>query len=278
MIRERFEVFSTGDLIKLVAAPNSSRENPPYGLYSTLERLSPEQRKELTDILSNDYRGELAKRMKAEGGVNEPLIDTLIDLTKLREPVAGWTPLGRIRPADRVWRFQSFDPLTEKDRRHPREKKRFRDVQLPDALKGWHQSDYDDSQWSRGHAPIGVGICKGRGGVSFENRSDWGNGEFLIMRTTFQVDDPDYDLYRLSILAKQGFHVYLNGHKIQTYVWWKDMPHYRTILLGTGSARHLKKGANVLAAYGNVEYDKKTHEPRGQMDLLIEGLRISDLK
>ena len=41
MIRERFEVFSTGDLIKLVATPNSSRENPPYGLYSTLDRLTP---------------------------------------------------------------------------------------------------------------------------------------------------------------------------------------------------------------------------------------------
>ena len=41
------------------------------------------------------------------------------------------------------------------------------------------------------------------------------------------------------------------------------MPHYRTILLGAGAVRHLKKGTNVLAAYGNVEYDKKTHETRG---------------
>ena len=50
------------------------------------------------------------------------------------------------------------------------------------------------------------------------------------------------------------------------------------ILLNSGAVRHLKKGTNVLAAYGNVEYDKKSHEPRGQMDLLIEGLKISDLK
>ena len=82
--------------------------------------------------------------MEAEGGVNEPLIDTLIDLTKLREPVAGWTPLGKPAPADRVWRFQSFDPLTEKDRRHPREKRRFRDVQLPDGLEGWTEAGYDE--------------------------------------------------------------------------------------------------------------------------------------
>ena len=41
---------------------------------------------------------------------------------------------------------------------------------------------------------------------------------------------------------------------------------------------HLKKGTNVLAAYGNVEYDKESHEPAGQMDLFIEGLKMSDLK
>ena len=117
-----------------------------------------------------------------------------------------------------------------------------------------------------------------RGGVSFENNSDWGKGEFIVMRTTFEVDAVDCDSYRLSILAKQGFHVYLNGHKIHTYVWWKDMPHYRPIVLDAGHIKHLKKGTNVLAAYGNVQYDKKTHEPAGQMDLFIEGLKMSDLK
>jgi hypothetical protein len=42
--------------------------------------------------------------------------------------------------------------------------------------------------------------------------------------------------------------------------------------------KHLKKGTNVLAAYGNVEYEKETHEPAAQMDLCIEGLKMSDLK
>lgn len=253
MIQRRFDVFSTGDLIQLVATPNSNRENPPYGLYSTLERLSAEQRDELTDILFGDYHRELIRRMKAEKGVNEPLIDTIIDLGKLRNPIAAWTALGKTAPADRVWRFRSFDPLTEKDRMHPREKKRFRDVQLADDLRGWHQPDYDDSDWNKGRAPIGTGACKGRGGVSFENHADWGKGEFLVMRTTFHVDDLDHDLYRLSILAKHGFHVYLNGHRINTCVWWKDQPHYRNILLGPGAVKRLKKGTNVLAAYGNVE-------------------------
>jgi hypothetical protein len=56
------------------------------------------------------------------------------------------------------------------------------------------------------------------------------------------------------------------------------MPHYRPIVLGVGQVKHLKPGINVLAAYGNVEYDHKTQVPCGQMDLFIEGLKKSDLK
>ena len=144
-------------------------------------------------------------------------------------------------------------------------------------LTGWHEVDYDDRQWKEGRAPVGVGVHSARG-VSFENNSDWGEGELIVMRTTFELEDVDCDSYRLSILAKQGFNVYLNGHKIDTYIWWKDMPHYRPIVLSPGQIKLLRKGKNVLAAYGNVQYDRNTHEPAGQMDLFIEGLKMSDLK
>ncbi|MHC4503698.1 MAG: DUF6288 domain-containing protein [Planctomycetota bacterium] len=275
-MRARFGVLGTKQIVSLVASPNSNREGRPYGLYTTLEKQSPAQREALTDILYGDYRRELIARMKAEKGENRALVDTIIDLTKLKRPVAGWQPIGKIKPADRIWRFTSFDPRTEKDRKHPREKKRFRDIRLPDGFDGWYKAGFDDSGWRRGKAPIGIGVCK-RGRVSFKNNSEWGKGEFLAMRTTFELDDVDCDSYRLSILAKQGFHVYLNGRKIHTYIWWKDMPHYRLIVLG-GASRRLKKGTNVLAAYANVEYDRKTFEPRGQMDLFIEGLKMADLE
>jgi hypothetical protein len=278
MIQQRFDQFGTGSLIQLVAAPNSNREGRPYGLYSSIDQQSPQQREELTDILFNAYRQELFNRMISENASeNQPLVDTIIDLTKLHKPVTGWQPVGAPNPEDRVWRFVSFDPQTEKDRLHPREKKRFRNIQLPDELHGWHEVDYDDSRWGSGRAPVGVGVHRSRG-VSFENNSDWGQGEFIVMRTTFELDAVDCDSYRLNILAKQGFHVYLNGHKIQTYIWWKDMPHYRPIVLAGRDIKHLKTGTNVLAAYGNVEYDKETHKPAGQMDLFIEGLKMSDLK
>lgn len=277
LIKDRMADFGTGDLVNLVATPNSNPEGRPYGLYSTLAVLSPEARAELTEILYTVFRPELLRRIDAEKGTEQPLLDTVVDLFKLRNPAVGWQPLGKLPPAQRVWRFTSFDPLTEKDRMHPRESKRFRDIQLPEELKGWQEPGYDDSKWGQGPAPIGLGDVS-QSGVSFPHRSDWGKGEFIVMRTTFEVDALDYDLYRLSILARQGFRVFLNGHEIHTYGWWKTMPHYRPIDLGPGEIKHLKTGTNVLAAYGNVEYDRKDQSPRGQMDLYIEGLSKSDLK
>ena len=278
-IQQRFKLFATNSLVQFVGAPNSNRDGRPFGLYTTLAQQSPRQREALTDLLFKVYRQELIQRMDVEkASTSQPLVDTIIDLTQLRRPVAGWQPVGTPpKQEDRIWRFRSLDAQIEKDRVHKREKKRFRSIELPEDLKGWYQIDYDDSQWETGRAPIGVGVHRSRR-VSFENRSDWGKGEFIVMRTTFNVDALDCDSYRLSILAKQGFHVYLNGHKINTYIWWKDMPHYRPIVLGPGHVRHLKKGTNILAAYGNVEYTKGTYEPAGQMDLCIEGLKMSDLK
>jgi hypothetical protein len=92
------------------------------------------------------------------------------------------------------------------------------------------------------------------------------------MRTTFELDAIDCESYRLSILARQGFDVFLNGHKIHTYIWWKNEPYYRAILLSENETRHLKQGVNVLAAYANVHYERETAEPYGSIDLFIEGI------
>ena len=114
--------------------------------------------------------------------------------------------------------------------------------------------------------------------MSFANQSDWGKGEFIVARTTFEVEKLDYDSYRLSILNPQGFKVYLNGHQIVGYGWWQNKPHYAPWPLGSGEVAHLKKGTNVIAVYSNVEYDEKTKVPFGQVDCFIEGLKTSDLQ
>ena len=197
-----------------------------------------------------------------------------------REPGSpGWEPIGKPGPEDRVWHFASFDPQNEKDQLPKTEKRRFRNVALPEGLEQWHSPEFDDSQWNRGKAPIGRGVWKHPvlGDAAVKYQSDWGKGEFLLMRTTFEVGTLDYESYRLSVLAPQGFDIYLNGHKIHTYVWWKE-PFYRPIELTPAETKHLRKGVNVLAAYANLEYEGHVTEPYAAIDLFIEGLTAEGKK
>lgn len=183
----------------------------------------------------------------------------------------GWRAMGTPEPEERTWRYITVDVQRETDELDKSEGKRFRNVALPAGMEKWYTPAFDDSAWSQGKAPIGTGTWKHRR-ATVKNNSDWGDGEFLLMRTSFDLDAIDCESYRLSILARQGFDVYLNGHKIHTYIWWKTPPYYRAIVLTENETRHLKEGRNVLAAYANVHYDKKTAEPYGSIDLFIEGI------
>jgi hypothetical protein len=277
----RFRDLSTGDLAGIVAAPGAKTAEQPFGFFALLEKLDSKQRGELKDILYTVYRPELIKRLRSYTDYEEDnkagLVSTIIDLTKLRNPSAGWKPIGKVPSSELVWRFKTFDPIVEKDQVPTREKTRHRDIQLTDDLKDWFKPEYDDSKWKSGRAPIGTGLYQ-EGDVSFANQSDWGKGEFIVMRTLFEVEALDYDSYRLSILNPQGFHVYLNGQQIADYGWWQTNPHYAPWPLGPGEVAHLKKGTNVIAVYTNVEYDETTKAPFGQVDCLIEGLKHSDLE
>ena len=280
-LKPRFSELQTGDIVGIVAAPSANPSGEPFGFFTLLEKLDSKQRKELTDILYTDYRPEIAKRLRSYNDYEEAhkpgIVSTVIDLAKLRNRTVGWKPIGKMPSSELVWRFKTFDPIVEKDRFPTREKTRHRDIQLTDDLKDWFKPECDDSKWSVGRAPIGVGTYK-QGSRVFANQSDWGNGEFIVARTTFEVEDLDYDSYRLSILNPQGFKVYLNGHHIVGYGWWQNKPHYAPWPLGSGEVAHLKKGTNVIAVYSNVEYDEKTKAPFGQVDCLIEGLKHSDLE
>mgnify|MGYP001186505329 CR=1 FL=1 len=194
--------------------------------------------------------------------------DGLLDRNSQEYP--GWHAIGKPKPEERVWRYVAFDVHQETEQLDKSVGKRFRDVALPSVLEKWLTPTFDDSKWKQGNAPIGVGVWKHRR-ATVKNHSAWGDGEFLLMRTTFELDTVDCESYRLSILSRQGFHVYLNGHKIHTYIWWKNHPYYRAIILSENETEHLKKGVNVLAAYANVHYDRKG-QPYGSTDLFIEGM------
>ena len=100
------------------------------------------------------------------------------------------------------------------------------------------------------------------------NNSAWGTGEFLLMRTNFEVKDLDHDCYRISILANQGYHIYLNGQKIHTFAYFEFYPKYNRIMLDKQHARHLKKGSNTLAVFSCVRLEQ---DPRPTNSIIPSG-------
>jgi len=237
----------------------------------------PEFEDNVVAVQTAPYWDEALVSASAKRGKFNRMLDTAYALTEdgrmdRNTPVfPGWHAVGTPAPEERTWAHASFDVTQETDKLDKRETKRFRDVALPAGMEKWYTPAFDDSAWSRSKAPIGTGTWKHHR-TTVKNGSDWGDGEFLLMRTSFELDAIDCESYRLSVLARQGFDVYLNGHKIHTYVWWKTEPYYRAITLTENETRHLKKGSNVLAAYANVHYHKKTAERYGSIDFFIEGI------
>jgi len=290
----RLATFDAGNILSILRAADGHVQDRYVGLYPALGTLAPQQKKRLADILFDDFRPELIKRLEAGDKKNESaLIDTIVDLTRLKKPIGGWQAIGTPEPAKRVWRYHSFDPSAQKDKLHPRLFERFRTATLPTGMDKWYLPKFDDSKWESGAAPIGVGEFKAHGhgrmwtatpDHSFKNNSDWGDGEFLLMRTTFETADAglDYDYYRIRILSARGYTIYLNGNMIKSYPWTAHYPRYVKIVLTDSVRKHLTKGPNTLAVYcmAGYEQDKKTGEyhPIGQMDLSIEGLKKRDLE
>ena len=204
--------------------------------------------------------------------------DGMLDTKRKWDPF--WKTIGKPLPQERAWRFVTIDATETKDKLEEFTDRRFRDITLPGGMENWYLPDFDDSQWQEGKAPIGKGIWN-HSGINLEKfASTWGEGEFLLMRSTFEVDNLDYDSYRIAILARQGYHIYLNGHKIHTYIWWQDKPTYASIILNKEQVQYLKKGKNVLAVYANDQYsaDSTKNEAAhyAALDVWIEGITKAD--
>jgi hypothetical protein len=187
-----------------------------------------------------------------------------------------WKPVGKPLPGERTWRFATVDATERKDQLDEYTDRRFRDITLPAGMESWYMPDFDDSKWTEGRAPIGKGDWTHSGITLDRFPSSWDKGEFLLMRTTFEVEDLNFESYRIAVLARQGFHVYLNGQKIHTYIWWQDKPQYGAIVLGDDQIRHLKKGKNVLAVYANDQYAADSPDRYAAIDVRIEGITQAD--
>jgi hypothetical protein len=251
------------------------------GFLDLSTKLKSPAREQLEDLLYTSYRPELSKRLKAGGGTDTKMIDSILGLIQLRDEDAGWEPIGSPKLKERIWQYTSFDPTAEKDIMPKREGRRYRKVSLPADLEGWFMPEFDARNWKSGIAPVGKGSHP-RGAKDPNYPSTWGEGEILLARTTFDLDRTDYDLYRLRTLCNNGFIVYLNGKNIQTFTWWKDPGQYAKWPMDPKNSALLKKGTNTIAVYAIAMYPSahKSHwkpEVFGEMNVFIEGLRKEDL-
>lgn len=251
------------------------------GMLEIQSKLKGDAREQLATVLYEKYRPELSRRLKAGKGDDTQMIDALLGVLQLRDPDAGWKILGTPVREQRVWNYLTFEPTAEKDILPKREGKRMREVTLPSGTEGWFKPEFDASGWKSGPAPIGKGNHP-RAPKNLKHVSPWGEGEILLARTTFEVDSLDHDLYRLSTICTQGFDVYLNGKKIQSYAWWADPAENRKWPMGKKESALLKKGTNTLAIYTTLVYPSSQKpnwkdEVFGHVDCYIEGLNKEDL-
>ena len=242
----------------------------------------------MTDILHGAYRTALIAKLNTGEGLEDrnqvqQLLNTISDLAKLKDPGAGWQVVGAPAPAGRVWRFRSFDPVRDADRLDREDVHRFRKMTLPLGLEGWIKPGYDDKSWKSGHAPVGRGKWENQTDA-YQNRSDWGDGEFLVMRTRIDVKEK-YDYYQVRVLAKNGYEVYLQGQQIYGFGWWQNFPNYRAILVTDEVKKHLKQGVNILAVRAGKEYPGIANPngwpdtpELGVIDCYLEGMKASDLE
>ncbi|MDT8389326.1 MAG: sialate O-acetylesterase [Lentisphaeria bacterium] len=186
----------------------------------------------------------------------------------------GWQSVGNPPPEKRVWRYVTFDIDEDKQYRNLLKGEegdvRFFNEDMPAPYADWRRPDFADSAWPSGPAPIGKGDLK----VKIpEEHSAWGEGNMLLMRTNFELNPADYEVFRIVIMANQSYNVYLNGHKVATYVWWKKGGSYRAFELTKEQAAFLRNGTNVLAVQANIS----PKDPAANwVNAMLEGMSADD--
>lgn len=130
------------------------------------------------------------------------------------------------------------------------------DVKPPE---NWRETDFDDSQWLSGQAPLGYGNYQLRTKIRSEKSA---RPVVSYFRTSFVIDDPNqWEKLKIKFKADDGAVVYLNGKWISSF----NMPDgdvdesatpkklithwspYKEEYLPTSALMHLVKGKNTIA-------------------------------
>jgi hypothetical protein len=238
--------------------------------------LKGEDRKKMGRLLVQHFRPEvvgddpvaLAEQMQRGGGLGQ--MNKLLAIDEMAGVPGGWEMLGRAADGKQTWWHTSYEP---KNKPADAEYNRYRALELPGRLADWYKVDYDPAKqgWKReqrvsveGVAPKGMAVSK-----------DWfadyleGSGEAIFVRKTFELDDTDFAMMRLTVYSRQGYEVYLNGQKLveskgRSKTWGARTTYFNDKMIG-----QLKVGKNVIAVRSFLQYFRGRD---GGVDVFVEKL------
>jgi len=243
------------------------------------ESLEGEDRVKMGVIMSRHFRPAVvgeggdalmqAFEARDRGAMNK--LNKLLAIDDMSGIPGGWEMFGRDSEGNAQWWFTSFEPSSKLP---PDVRNRWREVTIPDRLKGWYKPGYNPKAngWERvedsvfGVAPRGYTVS----GDWMKDRLET-SGEAVFVRKKFEIEDLNYKLFRLNTYSRQGFDVYLNGHKVASRTNRSRTWQASTVYLGDQQIAHLKPGENVIAVRSFLQYFRGP--TGGGVDVFLEGLR-----
>jgi len=207
---------------------------------------------------------------KKQRGRSLKQLETAVEeVSRLADPEMRWRALTQIsKDKPQEWRYVMWNA----DRRPELSDSgltRIPAVLSPDGMKGWHLPEFDDSGWKKANGAFGV--WKAFFHYQGEKFTTEMTADHIILRRSFQLDDADLPILRLTIVSRDAADVYLNGQKIYTTDEATSRPKYKTVRLDAEAGKLLRKGDNTLVIYSRVNY--WLQKPYGLIDAGLEGAK-----
>ena len=246
-------------------------------LISTAKDLDDSKRKAVAKVLNDHYKRHIIEENRSvlgHGAAGNPRhfagpLQMILDIRELAGEDGGWEFFPSGPDGAQTWHFTSYEPA---EKPAASEMNRYREVTLPGHLDGWHRPDYEPASdvWQSVTAEVSGNPANFQQvPKAYRDLMD-GAGEVLLLRKDFNLEDIDYELFRLSVISRQGYRIYLNGEQVaedrgRTRNW-----NPRETFLNESTRKHLREGRNVIAVKSFMQYFRGTE---GCIDVYLEGLR-----
>jgi len=243
-------------------------------LMQTATKLDPQKRKDIGQVLAASYRPviiaqnkDLLSKVSVSNTKALVPLNQILRIDQLADK-GGWNLLGNNPGGEQEWFYHSFEPA---EKTAASEQERYRELALPAELKDWFQPTYDPAQhgWKKAKAKIGSAAP-----FEYQPSESWSKalkdaGEVIFMRKTFELDDTNKALFRITAFTRQGYRVYLNGHPIITEKSRSKTWQARETYLDDAMKKYLRKGTNIIAATGFLQYFRGKE---GDIAIFVESL------